>query len=156
TRILVPAKVQGSNTGATYVQLRSVNLGLPTDVSLQQFTMQESSLGSAYAWQQFTPTSPPSYTPGTALCLVLQVMSGSPSCAVPYQALTVSTNMYMVDTILGGIAWLSVPTQSMLFQVYGTVTAPSPQTYQYNLWNVRCVLRTGASTTSRINSGTAV
>ena len=60
----------------------------------------------------------------------------------------------MLTSVGSSTAWTAPANQSMCYQVYGTVTAPTTSVTQYKLTGVRVTLRNGPDISTRVR-GTA-
>lgn len=151
TRVKFMARLNGNATGQTLVQIRTASGGKPTSTILDQATMLESSLSSAYAWQQFSFTNVSGIAPNAGLCLVMTTSDSDPSCDLRYQnSNATGSNMWFVQSGGSGSSWSIQSDADMLIYVYGTVTTPDPVAYQYWLTSVRCALRVGGDGNSRL------
>ncbi|MBN2477587.1 MAG: hypothetical protein JXB62_23470 [Pirellulales bacterium] len=151
TRVRFPARIHGASKGVTAVQLRFASGSAPGSTVLQQVSMPESSLGSSYAWQEFSFSGAGGISPATSLCLVLGVQTvDADLCDVQYDS---GGGSDRVTSANAGTSWTYSASTSMLFAVYGTVTTqttPDPVTRHWVL-AMDVTLRTGqdASTATR-------
>ena len=155
TRVRFKAKSVGPTTGVVTVSIRPINMGqtLPSANMLASATMAESILTSSYQWIEWSGL--PSFSiPARQqrAALVIKYTSGDPNaCAVQYQSLlALSSNSNMATTSNSGTTWSIPATQQMNYYVWGKYTTPNPTSYNYYLASVRCVLRRGGDSTSRL------
>jgi hypothetical protein len=151
TRVKVQAKYNSTTDGVISVQLRPVSGGLPTASILAQATLAESTLTSAYAWQQISYANATGFPPSASLALVLAYTSGT-AVAADIQGATVTTaltNSNMVSSTNGGSSWSASALGDLNFDIYGTVTTPNAVTYLYYLTDVRAAIRCGSDSNSR-------
>ena len=127
TRVRLAMKVAGGNDGVTRLQLRTEGTGnLPSTTVLEEAYAREAELSDDYVWREFSFGSVSGLSPSTGLCLVAQGIAVAPSCGLRYQSTgVIATDANLVRTSNAGSSWTSEPTQSLLFAVYGTVTASS-------------------------------
>ncbi len=160
TRVRVMAKVNGSNTGIDKVQLQKADAtNKPTGAVIDQTNLLERELTDGYLWHDMSFKNAGGLAPGAGVCLLITWISGTDAGDFQYQqsnATGVDSNL--LTTSNGGGIWTSNKQQSMIFEVYGTysapsITQPSPPTY---VTGVRIRLRTGASTASTVESRIAI
>lgn len=157
TKVQFRAMKNGGSNGSTSVQIRSASNQLPTTTILGQATMAESVLGSSYSLRTFSIPNVPLQAPTEGMCLVLQLGSNSPSAFVENWGGGNSINSCLVSTSNAGSTWSTSTADSLRYYIYGTVeTQTTDTTYQYLLTNVRCTIRTGNSTSSRMQTSIRV
>jgi hypothetical protein len=150
TRVRFQAKQAGLLTfGETRAQLQLPTAGgLPSGIVVDESTFYENLLPLLYFVQEVTYAHASGLSPQQGLCLVFQwVSSGDGSCKLLGRDRNVSAaNIALLKSTDRGVSWSSLPSQSLLFSVYGTVTtAGTPQLqnrYYLNAMTVR--LKAGA------------
>jgi len=156
TRVKFKARYSGLATGQTLVQIRSTSNGgtVPTNNVLAQVTMNESILSSSFQWVEWTiSSSVAAQTPGDAIALTFQWVSGTESCSLQYQnLLSLAGDSAFVTTTNSGSSWSQTLTQDLAFYLYGKYTSADPVAYQYRLADVRCALRGGNDNSSRLTA----
>jgi prepilin-type N-terminal cleavage/methylation domain-containing protein len=153
TRVKFKARQNGFPNGIISYQMRSGNAGLPTSNVLDSGTLTENRFNTIYTWQQVNFTNVTGVTPGSGLCFLLMLNSTSPACDIQYQNTAAPTyNSNMLTSVGSSTAWSAPVSQSMCYQVYGTVTAATSTVTQYKLTGVRATLRNGPDTTSRVRT----
>ncbi len=158
TRVRFKAKIDGTATGQTKVQLRLANGAVPGDFVIGECSMMESTLGTSYGWVEFAFTNPPALLPGNMVCLVLVGTGPAYSCDVQVQGIVFagSYNCYCVTSTNAGGSWTTWPGLNLNYYVYGKVSTPDPVSYQYLLTDVRCTLRAGPDPLARIQTSIRV
>ena len=153
TRVDVMAKWSSPATGTSALEIRTASNGLPTITVLGTANLLESTLSSSLALRSVTYAGIPMQAPTTGLCLVVRASAISPSAVLQYWA-GGKPNQYYVSTANSGTAWTASSSNSLRYYVYGTYTTASAGTpsAQYLLTNVRCTLRAGSSTSSRLTA----
>lgn len=156
TKVRFRARKNGSSTGTVAVQIRSAQNRLPTSTILDQQTMYENTLNGSYALQTFTFTDVPLQSPMQGLCLTLKTTSGGSAADVQsWDGGQSNTNI--VRTGNSGSSWNPTSDESLRYYVYGTVTTNSSNSAtQYLLTNVRCTIRSGGATGSRLTTSIRV
>jgi hypothetical protein len=149
TRVMLKLGVFGSSKGQTQVMLRTASGGLPTGSVVDAVTLDESTLSSSNTWTTFTYAKAGGFRPGDGLCLTLEWVSDSDSCAVSYVSGTGAAPAANLVASSDGVAWSAVTTDDLVYYVYGTYSTPAPVTYTYTLTNVRCALRVGGDPNAR-------
>lgn len=140
TRVRFKAKSYGSTTGETRVQLRRASAGLPTTV-LDEVLLQESTLGSSYAWQEISFSSEGNLSPSEGLCLVFQWQNDADACAIQIQGISaLGATSNLITTSDAGASWSAAALQDMIFYVYGTYSTPGASTTTKTLKRVNCTL----------------
>jgi prepilin-type N-terminal cleavage/methylation domain-containing protein len=152
TRVQYMARIHGSATGQTDVQLRTLSGGLPTATIVDHTAMLESSLTSSFAWTTTAFANAGNLTPGSSMCVVFQWLptSDADSCDIQLSSLTslLSGGSYL-KTSNAGSAWTSNALQSVNLVVYGTYTASANVTL-YNLQTVGLTLQAGSAASSTV------
>jgi hypothetical protein len=152
TRVKFLARQHSGTTGEARVQLRTFSSPTP-QLILEEKIMSESSLPTSYQWQEFAFSGVSGRPPGTPLCLVIQWNKDTQACDVQYQLLGgLAANAGLVKTSNGGSSWSIPLAQDMPFYIYGTYSTQDPVAYDYWLTGVRCSLRCGNDTTSRVRT----
>jgi len=62
----------------------------------------------------------------------------------------------LISTTASGSPWTSQTSQSLLFNVLGTVTTPDTASYKYYLTGVRATIRAGSDSNGRVNTSIRV
>jgi prepilin-type N-terminal cleavage/methylation domain-containing protein len=160
TRVKIQVRVHGANKGATAVQLQPSNVSnLPSGTVLDEVQLSESSLSDTYLWREFPFSKASGIAPTQGICLVLKWISDAHSCDAHYVATGVTMpNSNLVDSSNGGTSWTARTSQSLLFYVYGTMTAPTPpQTlHLYYLTGVQIKLRVGSDPNARVQTAVQI
>ena len=155
TRVKFKARANGFPNGVISYQMRSASAGLPTSTVLDAGTLAENRFNSIYTWQQVNFANVASISPSNGLCFLLMLNANSPAGDVQYQsAAAPNYNSNMLTSVGSSTAWTAPANQSMCYQVYGTVTAPTTSVTQYKLTGVRVTLRNGPEISTRVR-GTA-
>ncbi len=153
TKVKFRAKQHSAPDGTFAVQIRSSQNRLPTSTVLDQQTMTESSLSGSYVLQTVTFANVPIQSPTQGLCLVLKSTAGTFSADFNSWGGGGLGNSYIVRTTSSGGSWTPTTGDSLRYYVYGTVTTNSSSTStQYLLTNVRCTIRVGGATSSRLTT----
>jgi prepilin-type N-terminal cleavage/methylation domain-containing protein len=161
TRVRFYAMQSGGATGQTKVQLQTPTVGgLPSGIVLEEKSLQESGLWLLYLLQELTYTQVSGLSPQQGLCLVFGWASGDDgSCKLlgQNQGVTAS-NLALLKSTNKAVTWSSLPGQSLLFWVYGTVTtAGTPQiqnTYYLNGVGIR--LKTGTDDRATVQTSVRI
>lgn len=146
-------------TGVVTVQLRTAGAdGRPTGTVLQAFTMLESSLSGSSTWREFAVTGASGLVPGQGLCLWVRHDQGTYACDIVYRSgAPAGANSFAVVSLDGGSSWLIYPNDSMLYYVYGTVTAPTQQVVEVTfLAAVNIAIQPSAQASSRVETAVNV
>lgn len=153
TRVRLVARIHGANKGISRVQLQTANASnQPSGTTLEEKDLLESELSDAYLWKELSFKNVSGVTPGAGLCLIVTWITDAHACDIQYQnAGAALANSNLITTTNAGSPWTSSPGQSMLFDVYGTITAPTPPvvTQQYYLTGIRIKLRAGNNADAR-------
>ena len=142
TRVRFYVEQSGLPGGQTKVQLQTATIGgLPSGLVLEEKDLHEP-IWLLYLVQELTYTHVANLSPQQGLCLVFQWQSGLESCRLLGQRGQVTApNLALAKSIDRSASWSSLPGQSLLFSVYGTVTtAGTPQvrnTYYLNSVEIR-------------------
>ena len=124
TRVEFYAKQVGDTTGECKIQIQPLTRGgMPSGVILEEKTLLESTLQTAYAKQVLTFTSVQDLTPDEKLCLVFKWVSGTEACAISGDdsAQGVNAKALFMSTDQGR-TWSEQTNESLVFTVTGTVT----------------------------------
>jgi len=150
------ARSDGSTTGVSSVQLRTPSSGLPGTL-VDSVSLSESTLTSSYTQQTISFTKATGLTPGSGLCFSVLFSSNSPTCDIEYQNTSaIPSNCNLISTTASGSPWTSQTSQSLLFNVLGTVTTPDTASYKYYLTGVRATIRAGSDSNGRVNTSIRV
>lgn len=155
TRAQLYLKKSGANDGQNLVQICTAAGGLPTSTVLTQTTLLESSLSGTYQLQSIVFSGAPYTSPANGLCLVVQCQANSTSGTVQSWGSS-AANSNLVTTSNAGSTWTASSGNSLKYYIYGTVQTPNPTAYQYLLTGIRCTLRTGSDSASRLNTNVRV
>jgi len=155
TRVKIQASTHGNNKGVNWIQLRlpTGSLLLPASTVLEQVQMLESSLTATPWWQQFSFSTASGLSPSQGMCLVVAFASttgDADTANIRKSGGGALSNSNFVKTSNAGSSW-SATTESLLYYVYGTITAPTAPvvTQQYYVTRVRIKLRTGSNADAR-------
>ncbi|MFC1764958.1 hypothetical protein ACFL6U_23165, partial [Planctomycetota bacterium] len=127
TRVRIRARANGTTKGVTAVQLRYAYKSTltPFTTILAESPMYENTLGAVYDWKEFTFTDVTGIPPDQALCLVLAMQVRDKVLAdIQYEDVGGSGRLVSFDQ---GSTWGRYTSQSLLCQVYGTVTAEAAE-----------------------------
>ena len=153
TRVRLPARLHGGNGGLTSVELYAADAaGLPIGAMLGSQTMVESSLGVTYSWQQFTYPGASRLKSTQGACLILRHLNDADAADAQYDILSVapSPGTRMITTANGGSSWTGNDLQSLLFEVYGTITTSTTTDVSTSyLTGVSIDLQAGSAAESR-------
>ncbi len=129
TRLQIRAK-QGTGSGTTLVQLRTVNEFLkPTAMVLEEHTLSNADLDVNYTWQEFAFTTIDLQPRDGALAAVVQYSSGSQSSTVMYS----NVPSGCLWTISGGVfGWFYEPGFALRCRLYGKLTQPVGMQYWHH------------------------
>jgi hypothetical protein len=156
TRVRFYAKQAGAFGGETKVQLQTPTVGgLPSGIVLEEKTLQESLLPLLYLVQEMTYTQVCGLSPQRGLCLVFRWQSDAEACKLLGQNKNVTAaNVTLAKSTDGSVSWSVLPSQSLLFSVYGTVTtAGTPQIQNtYYLTAVGIRLRAGTDNQATVQT----
>ncbi|MCG8405339.1 MAG: prepilin-type N-terminal cleavage/methylation domain-containing protein [Phycisphaerales bacterium] len=153
TRVGFEAAKDGAANGVTRVQLRTADSNKrPTDTVLEEYFLEESTLGSNFTWQEYAFNSVTNLQPDAGLCLVLQWVSGGKSAGIHYN----NAGNAMVYTDNDGFTWDSESSESLVYTVHGTALAPGPpqEAERRYLTAVRVALQIGGDSSTRSTSAT--
>ncbi len=120
TRVKIMARSNGTTKGITNVELRLPTVGnLPGSTVIESATMSESTLDTAYLWEEFAFSSVSTLSPSSGLVLVTTMNKRDTVLAdILFDS---SGGSGRVTTSNGGSSWTLSSSQSMLLSVYGTV-----------------------------------
>jgi prepilin-type N-terminal cleavage/methylation domain-containing protein len=151
TRVRFKARSNGFVDGVLSYEMHGASNGLPTSTVLDSGTLNENRFLNMYTWQEVPFTNVTGQTPGNGLCFLVMLNASSPAGDIQYQSTAAPMNNGALLTSTGSsTAWSSSASGDMLFQVYGTVTAPTTTVTQYKLTGVRFTLRSGGDTSTRV------
>lgn len=123
TRARVRARQSGDAVGLSFVRVYDTSAGLPVGEALAEAEMEESALGTAYAWVDFAYTSPAAIRAGTAMALTIERKYDSVSGSVEYDA---GGSDGLVTWDSNTDPWVGTAGQGMLAEVYGTYSVATP------------------------------
>jgi prepilin-type N-terminal cleavage/methylation domain-containing protein len=156
THVLVHAKQDGASDGEARVQLQLPTSGkYPSGIVLEEKTLLESALLSGYLEQEFSFSSTDELTPTQGLCIVLKWIANGTACKVRGRDKNVTvSSLALAKSTNRGVLWSPLPSQSLLFTVYGTVTtAGTPQIQNtYHLDGVEIRLWAGSDPQSLVQT----
>jgi len=158
TRVKFYGKTFLGADGQITVQLQKPTVGhLPSGLVLEERTLSASSLSWLwYVLKEVTYTQVSGLSPQEGLCLVLRWLSGDDgACKFLGQDQGVTApNLVLYESPNKAVSWPVLSGQSLIFMVYGTVTAAgTPQiqnTYYLNAVGIR--LRVGADTQATVQT----
>jgi hypothetical protein len=121
---------------------------------LDSQNLAEGRLTTNYTWQELDFSSATSLAAGTPLCFLLMLNANSPAGDFQFRNAGAPTLLsHMLVSTGSTTAWTPAMTQSLDFQIYGTVNTLLPTTvWQYNLTGVRVSLRGGLGTLCRVRT----
>ena len=157
TRVKFMARAHAPAKGITAVQLRlPTGTYLPDTTVLEEVLMVESDLAKSYLWEEFSFSSVSGLSPTRGLCLVLVLNTKDADLAdTQYDS---GAGSGRLTTGNAGSTWSRDAAQSMLYYVYGTVTAPmmpDPITRGW-LRSVGISLRAGDDPSARVEAATQI
>jgi hypothetical protein len=157
TRVVIRAKQDGAADGEASVQLQTATAGrLPTGTALEEKPLLESTLLSSYLDQEFTFAGVAGLAPTQGVCIVLKWVANGTACKVLARSSNVSdTNIALLKSTDGGVTWTVLANQSLLFEVYGTVTtSAAPQVLNtYYLEGMEIKVRAGTDIQGMVQTG---
>ena len=160
TRVRFYAKQFGATAGETRVRLCAATTGgKPSGIVLEEKTFLESLLPTDYLVQEATYTQVSGLSPQQGLCLVFCWQSDAHACKLLGQNQNVApTNIALLQSTDKAVSWTSLPAQSLLFWVYGTVTtAGTPQVQnRYYLNAVTLRLKAGADDQTTVQTSVRI
>ncbi|UCD48763.1 MAG: prepilin-type N-terminal cleavage/methylation domain-containing protein [Phycisphaerales bacterium] len=152
TRVRFYAKVDGTNDGQYSVQLQLSTTGdTPSSLVLEARPALESSLLDGYAQQEILVSNVSGLSPQEGLCLVFHWTANGTACKIQGQDRNVATaNSYLAKSTDRGASWSLLSNQSLLYQVYGTVTTAGEPVLQntYHLDRMDIALKPGGALTA--------
>jgi type II secretory pathway pseudopilin PulG len=156
TRVRVQARTRDGDDGISRVRLHDADAGgLPTGPVIAESSLVERELGKDYLWLNIDFFKAGNLTPGAGACFLIQWIKDADACDIRYEQSRASDEeSALLTSINGGATWSAADTKSLLYEVYGTYSAPSvgatpPPTY---LTGVRIRLRAGESASSEIET----
>ena len=151
TRVKFKARSNGFVDGVLSYQMSTAANGIPLLTVLEAGTLNESRFNTLYTWQQINFSTVSGLAPGSGLCFQLMLNANSPAGDIQYMSTAAPSWNSNLLTSQGSLsAWTSVPNQSLCYQIYGTVMAPTSTVTQYKLTGVRMTIRNGTDTSSRV------
>jgi prepilin-type N-terminal cleavage/methylation domain-containing protein len=160
TRARFYAKADGANDGQYSIQLQSPTAGTaPSGVVIEAKPAFESSLLEGYTQQEVLFSNVSGLSPQEGLCLVFRWIANGTACQLQSQDRNVATpNSYLAKSTDREASWSTLTDQSLLYQVYGTVTtAGEPQIESsYYLDRVDIKLRQSDAEQSIVQTGVRV
>ena len=152
TRVSFQAKQDGATDGQIRVQIRTPAADhTPTTTVLEEKTLNESALSTAYSWQNIAFDNVAGLAPSAGLCLVLQYGAGGGNMAkVYYENFGGSDRL---PTSNGDAGWTCDSNRSLYYCAYGKVVTPGPvqtATRQY-VTAVRLALQSGTDSAARVD-----
>jgi hypothetical protein len=147
TRVQILARIRSGAEGESSVQIRPVSpSNLPTATKLGVASMPESSLDGDYAWRQFSFNNAGGLSPTSGAALLVDWVSGSESCEVQGQALSLALSDANMLRSTNGSNWTSAPLSALNCYIYGTYTTKDPVQYLHYITGVQASLLTSAET----------
>ncbi|MDB5340275.1 MAG: hypothetical protein JWN70_5894 [Planctomycetaceae bacterium] len=153
TKVEFRARPDGNDDGEIAVQIQTSQNGLPTGIVLDEKKLKENDTDSSYGFETISFSNLPIQAPSQGMCLVLAFRKNTPCGKLktwgggqPFRDLVKTTN--------SGSTWTEDAAKSLCLNVYGTVTTDSQNApiINYVLTNVRCTLRVGTSSASRLTT----
>ncbi len=148
---------QDDKPGSFRVQVRTQDAsGLPSGNVVDQVTVLNTGLPATWGAVDFTFTNPPTMTPSDNACIVLRWLKGGDDsdgvCDVWNNTLTLALlgGAKYVSSTNGGATWGGNALRGLAMTVWAAPSTKDPDTYQYYLTNVRCVMRSGSDANGRI------
>jgi hypothetical protein len=149
SRVKISARSGGAAKGMCSLQLRTATpAGTPTNRVLDQVAIDESTLGTSYAWLQLPFSAHWGLNPNSGYCLVLNWISDAEALQVQKNTLSLLSSYNFCKASSTGGSWNVSTLDSLLMYVYGVPTFQNAASYKYFLPNVRISL----STTSNARS----
>jgi hypothetical protein len=144
SRVKFRMRSKGTAAGHTRVQVRPALGAVPQSTVLDEATVLESSLGTAYTWREVTFANATGLVPGNAACVVLQWGSDSDAGEVQYQDSNAAVaNSNWVETGNGGDSFSASADRSMQVYIWGRIVSADTTKTQQLLRTIRCTLRAG-------------
>lgn len=141
--------------GQFRVQLRpATGPGTPTSEILGQVIVDESTLGSGYAWYEY-PLSVTGRAAADRLCLVLLHSAGVKACAAGYESSNVSKpNHGLLESGDAGASWTIATSKGLHYRITGKYMQPpvNQSVARTYVGGVRVTLRTGSAGETRLQS----
>ena len=126
TRVKFYAKAEGSNDGECRVQLQQATLGnVPSSIVIEEKVLLESTLHPTnFEIQELTFNQASELPPSEGVCLVFKWITGTEACRLQYQDDYVpEADETLYRSADFGGTWTRYSDHSLLFEVYGTITA---------------------------------
>jgi len=141
TRVQFFAKTHAPVKGESKVQLQLATVAhQPSGTVLEETTLLESTLTKDYLTQELSCSNAGELAPTQGLCLLVEWVADKDACNLQGQSAGITTaDSHLLQSTDQGASWSSVANQSLLYQVFGTVTAPVTQiqnTYYLRLANI--------------------
>jgi len=158
TRVRVMARQNGMSTGATTVELRTADGQLPGGSILDQASMLESNLGYSYGWYELSFNNTPDLGPTEPVCVVFRWADGMVCADILIGNLASPWSKgCAVYTYNGGGSWFADTTETVVLEVYCTVTTDQEVTItrQY-LQGVQIAVQPQADVASRMETAVNV
>jgi prepilin-type N-terminal cleavage/methylation domain-containing protein len=144
--------------GYSVVEIRpAAGDGRPVSTVLEDETVWELSLNSAYSWRTLNFNHVAHLSPADALCLVVRRGDGSVPCQARYETGGVSlANHGLVESSDQGANWSLSTDKGLRFIVRGTYTlrAGAQSITRNYVTGVRVTLRSGGDASSRVHTST--
>ena len=160
TRARFYAKADGATDGQYSIQLQSPTLGtVPSGVVIEAKPAYESSLLEGYAQQEVLFSNASGLSPQEGLCLVFRWIANGTACKIQGQDRNVGTsNSDLAKSTDHEASWSTLTDESLLYQVYGTVTTAGTPLIEssYYLDRVDIMLRQSDAAQSIVQTGVRV
>lgn len=157
TRFQVPAQKSGGPKGVSMVQVYlGDGSGKPTGGTLAETPMYESDLTASYVWQELSFVNTPWMKPTEELCVVIrQIGKGGSSAEINIDNQGAAG---MVQSTDEGASWTRDTRRSLLYHVYGTLTAIAPPVIdeRYVMTGAQITLEVGSSPPVRVHTSTGI
>jgi len=160
TQVSIVAKVDGLDSGAMWVQLRTADdSGKPTTTVIDEVLLLESTLSTSMLWCHLSFANAASLSPTGKYCIVLKFRFGPRACKVQFEDHGDGTlpDRFLTTTNRGG-TWTADPDEDLVYAVKGRyLTESSPTETQIRcLCEIGIALQATDDASSRIETAAAV
>ncbi|GAB4187599.1 MAG: hypothetical protein Kow00105_02260 [Phycisphaeraceae bacterium] len=152
TRVILKVKNGGgSNTGQSLIQIRTPTFyGTPSNIVLDQVTLDESTLPGSYIWREFSFSNVTDLSPDEGLCVVVQWVNDGKSARVLGDDKSGSGLLFTNNQ---GFFWIiDNYKDSLVYYAYRTYTYPVPQPPITRIRTVSVSLNTGKHPDTRVQT----
>jgi len=156
-RVIAQSDSSGSGSGndSLRVQVRVQDpSGLPSNVVVDQVTVQESKLPSSYSNYSISFSGAPTLLPTDAACVVFRHNQGGGASADIWSnnlSLALLSGTELVASSNTGATWSGNTLRAAGMTVWAAGSTKDPDSFQYYLSDVRAGIRSGADTSARVN-----